>query len=250
MTMTLPETRYAKARVLDEPPFDPVRRWLDAGWADYKANRELSLIYGGVLVALGWITIGLLKLTALEWMILPLLAGAVLVGPLATVGLYVVARGERSVASAGQIALVGVTLMVFALVWIRAATILFAITYGLRPFLGFWDTLALMLTTPSGWALLIGGSLVGGLFAALGFAISAFSLPMLVDREIDGFSAMGLSFNATTQNFKVAVAWGATITALTGIGILTGLLGLIVIFPVLGYATWHAYADLFKGEQP
>ncbi|AXI48593.1 hypothetical protein C1J03_22900 [Sulfitobacter sp. SK012] len=241
-------SEYTRARVLKGEPLSIIKGWLSAGWSDFRANPGLSLAYGIGLVVLGWALIWVLGATGLAWMLLPLLAGGVLVGPVATVGLYAVARGKKDVAAKGQIALVGVILMVFALTWIRAATVLFAIEYGLRPFAGFSETLELMLSTPSGWILLIVGSLVGGLFAALGFAVSAFSLPMLVERNIDGFSAMGLSFNATTQNFRLAVLWGVTITILSGIGILTGLLGLVIIFPLLGYATWHAYAELFQGE--
>ncbi|NVK16228.1 MAG: DUF2189 domain-containing protein [Rhodobacteraceae bacterium] len=243
----MPEPLYAKARVISEPPARVVRRWLAAGWTDLRDNPGYSLGYGAALVFLGWIAIWLLAATGTGWMLLPLLAGGVLVGPVATVGLYTAARGRREVASKGQIALVGAILMVFALTWIRAATVLFAIVYGLRPFAGFVETLVLMISTPAGWVLLISGSLTGGLFAALGFAVSAFSLPMLVERRIDGFSAMGLSFNAATHNFRLSVWWGAAITVLTGLGVLTGLLGLAVIFPLLGYATWHAYADLFHG---
>jgi uncharacterized membrane protein len=96
--------------------------------------------------------------------------------------------------------------------------------------------------------MVIVGSITGGLFAALGFAVSVFSIPMLIDREIDCFSAMGLSFNATTHNFKLMTLWAAVICVAVLIGVVTGLAGLIVIFPLLGYASWHAYCDLFKGE--
>ncbi|WP_264212333.1 DUF2189 domain-containing protein [Leisingera thetidis] len=242
------DTVYSKARIIAEPPASVVRRWLAAGWADLRRNPGYSLGYGAALVLLGWLTVWLLAASGMGWMLLPLLAGGVLVGPVATVGLYSVARGRREVASKTQIALVGAILMVFALTWIRAATVLFAIVYGLRPFAGFADTLLLMVSTPAGWMLLAAGSLTGGLFAALGFAVSAYSLPMLVERRIDGFSAMALSFNAATHNFRLSVWWGAAITILTALGVLTGLLGLAVIFPLLGYATWHAYADLFHGE--
>lgn len=242
------QSEYSRARVLTDDPISIIKGWLSAGWSDFRSNPGLSLTYGLGLVALGWIFIWALGESGLAWMLLPLLAGGVLVGPVATVGLYAVASGKKEVAAKGQIALVGVILMVFALTWIRAATVLFAIEYGLRPFAGFTETLTLIFSTPSGWILFIVGSLVGGLFAALGFAVSAFSLPMLVERKIDGFSAMGLSFNATTQNFRLAILWGATIAVLSGVGILTGLLGLIIIFPLLGYATWHAYAELFQGE--
>ena len=238
---------YSKARVIQDDPGQVVQRWLVAGWRDLCANLGLSLGYGVALVLAGWGTIWFLNASGMAWMLLPLLAGGVLVGPVATVGLYAVARGKREVASKGQIALVGAILMVFALTWIRAATVLFAIVYGLRPFAGFTETLQLLLSTQEGWVLMVAGSLTGGLFAALGFAVSAFSLPMLVDRRIDGFSAMGLSFNAATHNFWLCVWWGAAITFLTALGILTGLLGLAIVFPLLGYATWHAYADLFHG---
>ena len=240
---------YTRAQVISDPAPQVITRWLSAGWRDFTANLTFSLGYGMALVALGWIALGGLWLSGLGWVMLPLIAGAVLVGPLATIGLYSVASGQakRRVAS-GQIALVGAILMVFALTWIRAATVLFAIVYGLRPFSGFSETLIMMLSTPSGWALLGAGSLIGGLFAALGFAISAFSLPMLMDRKIDGFSAMGLSFNATTHNLRLCMCWGGVITGLTVLGVLTGLLGLVVVFPLLGYATWHAYAELFHKE--
>lgn len=240
---------YTKAQVISDPPARVVKRWLQAGWGDVKRNPGYSLLYGGSLVVLGWICVAALMLNDLGWVLLPLLAGGVLVGPLATIGLYSVASGKTGLrAATGQITLVGVILMVFALIWIRAATVMFAIVYGLRPFSSFADTLLLLITTSSGWALLIAGSIVGGLFAALGFAVSAFSLPMLIDRQIDGFSAMGLSFNATTHNFKLCLCWGAIITLLTLVGILSGLLGLVVVFPLLGYATWHAYVELFHGD--
>ena len=136
-------------------------------------------------------------------------------------------------------------MMVLALMWIRAATLLFAVFFGLRPFSGFVDTLATLFRAGEGIALIIVGTLVGGLFAAFSFAISVFSFPMLLQREI-GFSAMGLSFNATTQNLKLMIAWAAVVTALVLVAVMSGLLAAIAIFPILGHATWHAYFDLFE----
>ena len=137
-------------------------------------------------------------------------------------------------------------MMVLALAWVRAATLLFAIFFGLRPFAGFLLSLQNVFGSVEGIALVTVGTAVGGLFAALGFAISAFSFPMLVNRDMDGFSAMGRSFNASTQNFRLVVTWAAVITGLVTLGVLSGLVLLIPIFPILGYATWHAYADLFE----
>ncbi|MCH2165279.1 MAG: DUF2189 domain-containing protein [Marinovum sp.] len=183
----------------------------------------------------------------LTWSLIPLLAGGMLVGPVAAVGLYgVVRRGTTSVGTSGQVVLVGAILMIVALIWIRAATLLFAVFYGLQPFPGFSGLLIQMFTTPQGLLLLLVGSGVGGLFAAFTFAISAFSIPMLVDRPIDAFSAMALSFNAVTHNFTLAVLWGAVLTGMALVSIMTGLLGIVLVFPWLGYATWHAYCDLFE----
>lgn len=239
------------ARTVQEDPRGRVRQWLQLGWADFKAAPATSLAYGGALALIGWAVLYLLAATGQGWMILPTLAGGMLLGPVATVGLYRISRrriglGGGGIAAPGQIFLVSVTLMVLALTWIRAATILFAVFFGLRPFAGISETLQTLFATPEGIALFVVGSLVGGLFAALGFAISAFSLPMLVHRDIDGFSAMGLSFSATTRNFPLAMLWGATVTLLIGLSILSALLLLIPLFPLLGYATWHAYADLFE----
>ena len=241
-----------QARILTGDPTQTIRRWLQMGVQDLKANLGVSLAYGGCLALIGWSVLYLLVTTGLGWMILPTIAGAMLLGPVATVGLYRISRrrmglGGSGIAAPGQIFLVSVVLMVLALTWLRAATILFAVFFGLRPFAGFTETLQTLFASPEGIALFVVGSAVGGLFAALGFAISAFSLPMLVHRDIDGFSAMGLSFRASTQNFRIALVWGAVVTLLIGVSLLSGLLLLIPIFPLLGYATWHAYADLFEG---
>lgn len=239
------------ARHIDTAPEARIRAWLAAGWEDFKANLSVSLAYGLVLAAMGWAVVLGLAALGQGWMILPLIAGAMMLGPLATVGLYRISRrrmgmGGGGIAAADQIFLVSVVMMVLALAWIRAATLLFAVFFGLRPFAGFIETLQTLFTTPAGIGLFLVGSAVGGLFAALGFAISAFSFPMLIHRNIDGFSAMALSFNAATQNFRLAVSWGAVVTILIALSLATGLLLLIPFFPLLGFATWHAYADLFE----
>ena len=240
-----------QARQITDAPQSVVRAWLARGWADFRANPAVSLAYGLTLAVLGWGLVLGLTAVGQGWMILPVIAGAMLLGPGATVGLYRISRrrmglGGSGVAAPGQIFLVSIVMMVLALAWIRAATLLFAVFFGLRPFAGFAETLLTLFTTPQGVLLFLVGSVVGGHFAAFGFAISAFSFPMLVHRDIDGFSAMGLSFNAATRNFRLCVIWGFAVSALIALSVLSGLLLLIPIFPLLGYATWHAYADLFE----
>lgn len=243
-----------KARRIEEPIVSVIKRWLGLAISDFRRHPITALYYGIALFVAGWITLLLLWYFNLEWAILPILAGGMLVGPLATIGLYGLSRrgqddGMTDVASPEQIILIGIILMVFALAWIRAATLIFAIFFGLLPFAGFVETMTTLLSTPQGIATLVVGSVFGGLFAALGFAIAVFSIPMLVDRKIDCFSAMGLSFNATTHNFRLMISWAVVVCAGIMIGLITGLFGLIIIFPLLGFATWHAYCDLFKGSR-
>ena len=100
----------------------------------------------------------------------------------------------------------------------------------------------MLFTTPTGLAMLATGTAVGGLFAAFAFAISAFSIPMMLDRHLDAFSAMGLSMSLVWNNLPAALLWGAIVLVLTALSLGTALLGPVVIFPLLGHATWHAYA--------
>ena len=205
--------KYRKARVIFEPEFATVWAWLAKGFSDLRRFLPQSLAFGILTVAAIWVMGCVFVMLGLAWMLLPAAAGAVLIGPMVTSYLYHLARqrsgtGPRQ-ANTSQLVLTGIILTVFALVWIRAATILFAVFFGLRPFARPLETMQIILTTPAGLGLLLTGTLVGGLFAALGFAVSAFSVPMLVDRDIDAFSAMGLSFNAVTHNFRLVVTVGS-----------------------------------------
>jgi len=208
-----------QARVANEDPSVVIRRWLGRGWRDLRAHWGVSLAYGFGFLLLGWMTVLVLALTGLGWMILPAIAGAMLLGPAATVGLYRISRraqgmGGRGIAAPGQITLVGVVMMTLALLWIRAATLLFAVFFGLRPFAGFLETLHALFFSWEGIALIMIGTCVGGLFAAF--------------------------------DFKLMLIWAVIVTALVTLCVLTGLIAAVIVFPWLGYVTWHAYVDLFE----
>ena len=144
-------------------------------------------------------------------------------------------------ASGGQLWFTGVLLCLLMLLWMRAAVILYALFFGLLPFPGLDQVMAILFTTPNGWALLVVGSIVGALFAAFSFAISVFAVPMLLDERTDALTAMGTSMALVWNNLPVMLAWGAIVLALFLLSLATGLLGLIVVFPLLGHGTWHAY---------
>ncbi len=232
-----------------------IQTWLINGWKDFQASPVISLGYGVGFVLFCWGLVIGLSVGGYAWMLLPALSGIMLVSPLVAVGLYQKSRQQDSdiptkIEAPGQIIMVGIIMMVLFMMWIRAATILFALFYGLKPFPGFLDLLQTLFLTQSGLSLIIVGTLVGGLFAAFTFAITVFSLPMLVARPIDAFTAMGKSFSASTHNFLLIVRWATVITVLTLIGFMSGMLLMIVIFPVLAYASWHAYSDVFVKFAP
>ena len=146
--------------------------------------------------------------------------------------------------SGAQVAYAGLMLGLLVLFWLRAADLLYALFFGLSPFPGAGEAFENVLTTPRGWALIGVGSAVGGLFAAFAFAISLFSIPMLMAERRDALSAMGMSFAMTVQNLWPVLVWGAIIVAGLALSAATGLLGLVLVFPVLGYGTWHAWCAI------
>lgn len=233
--------------------------WLRAGWRDLRVQSGLSLAYGVAVFLVSLLVVW--GMFALGWdhVLFPALAGFMVVGPVVAVGLYEKSRsteaGERvtlkrmlfvRARSGGQILFVGVLLCLLMLLWMRAAVLIYALFFGYRPFPGVDNIAAMLFTTGIGWAMLITGTLVGGLFAAFSFAISAFSVPMLLNERTDALTAMGTSMALVWNNLPVMIAWGVIVLALFLISLLTGLVGLIVVFPLLGHATWHAYKAICR----
>ncbi|MEQ8396121.1 DUF2189 domain-containing protein [Thalassobaculum sp.] len=248
------EQPRARARNL---PMSAAFGWLVAGWRDLLCRPGLSLAYGVGLLLISAAVIAAMFQAGWDHILFPALAGFMIVGPLAAVGLYEKSRrlqaGEPlslrnmlwvAPRSGGQVAFIGVILALLMVSWMRAAVIIYALFFGLRPFPGLDDVTAMLLTTPVGWAMLVTGTVVGGLFAAFSFAISVFSVPMLLDQRTDAFTAMGTSISRVWNNIPVMVMWGAIVLCLFLVAVVTGLVGLIVVFPLLGHATWHAYVAM------
>ena len=231
--------------------------WLAAGWADLRTAPAQSLIYGfAVFLVSAAVILGLIRVN-LPMLIFPALSGFLVIGPLLAIGLYEKSRWLRSDSpatlgrmllvrprSGGQLVFAGLLLCLLVMLWLRAADLLYALFFGLLPFPGFDQILAQLLATPRGWALILTGSAIGGLFAAFAMAISLFSIPMLLERRVDALTALGTSFAITTQNLRAVLPWGAIVTLGFGLSAATGLLGLIVIFPLVGHGTWHASVAL------
>ncbi len=138
----------------------------------------------------------------------------------------------------------GAMLLGLFMLWIRAAVLIYALFFGVVDFPGTGEVLPMLLTTPTGWGMLLVGGCVGALFAAFAFAISVFAVPMLLEEDTDALTALGTSMAMVWNNRRVMMAWGAIVLVLFAVSVLTGIVGLIVIFPVLGHATWHAYRSI------
>lgn len=241
--------RWVRPLTADDP-----KKWLAQGWQDFRTEMPLSLAYGVIILV---ISIGLVAgLVAVnrDYILFPAFAGFMVIGPILAVGLYEKSRRIEDgkplswkhlffvrARSGGQILFTGVLLCLLMIVWIRAAVLIYALFFGMVAFPGLDRIAPMLFTTPTGWAMLVVGTLVGGLFAAFSFAISAFSIPMLLDERTDAFTAMGSSMALVWNNLGVLLIWAAIVLALFLASLATFMLGLVVIYPLLGHATWHAY---------
>lgn len=231
--------------------------WLAAGWRDFATRPGLSLAYGGLIFVVSLLIVWGLVDLGYDYILFPSLSGFLVVAPLAATGLYEKSRRLAAgdtvtladmlfvrIRSGGQIVFVGLLLLLLMLLWNRAAVLLFALFFGLLPFPSFDHVLPVLLGTPLGLLLLVVGSLVGGLFAAFSFAVSVFAIPRLLDHRTDALSAMGRSMAIVSHNLPVMLTWAAIVVALFALSVATALVGLVVVFPLLGHATWHAYVAM------
>lgn len=232
-------------------------QWLVLGWRDFCTVPGPSIAYGFLVFALSAVIVGGLFKFGMDYILFPALAGFMVVGPILAVGPYsksrLLAAGEQvslarmifvRPASGAQIMFTGVLLCLLMLVWMRAAVIIYALFFGLVPFPGLDHVASMLFGTSTGWAMLLVGTVVGALFASFSFAISAFSIPMQLDQRTDALTAMGSSLALVWHNLSAMLTWAAIMLVLVLLSIATGLLGLIVVFPVLGHGTWHAYRSV------
>ncbi len=250
--MNTPDAGPGQGTNPDELPFvAPCRalpasaplEWLRLGWRDLRAAPVASLGYGVLIAALGALIAWSATRMGVLALYMGLASGFVFVGPFLAMGLYSISyqlgRGQRPTIAyslrTGRSHLkdtltLGICLLVVLLVWARAATIMSVF----RPDAAFPD-----------WRDLVPyfgiGTLVGAVFSTIVFAVTAFSLPMLLDRRADAITAVVTSVNASLRNKPAMLVWGALIVACMLVGFATFFVGFIVLMPLVGHATWHAY---------
>jgi len=229
---------YAPCRKLSiGDPF----RWLKMGWQDFKRVPWHSLVYGLIFVFFGWLLLYFAWANENNALIVSLLFGFLIIGPVLAFGLYDIShqleknrkptfRHERRKAF-HEMRHERLFAMMMSMLFVILIIVL-SIVVGIVPLFG-----------QNAGSYTVASLLIAMIFAGLAFCASAFTLPMILHQDADGATAILSSINAVMRNKRVLALWALLIFVLTAVGFATALIGLAFITPVLGYATWHAYRD-------
>jgi uncharacterized membrane protein len=238
--------------------FADLRDALAKGLDDFAACRTDVIFLCIVYPVMGLLLGRLASEYELVPLLFPLASGFALVGPFAAVGLYELSRRrEQGVGvgwpdaltlvrspAFGKILALGLLLVAVFLLWLATAYLIYALTLGPEPPASFASFVSDVFTTVAGWVLIGAGVGVGFLFAVLVLVIGAVSFPLLLDRDVTLGAAIRTSARAVILNPGPMALWGLIVTAGLVIGSIPLLLGLVVVVPVLGHATWHLYRKL------
>jgi len=261
------DTRHTEVQGAGFPYADRVRTvepaevfvWLRAGWADMLSAGWVSPAYGAMFVVIGFALTAGLTMAGMAYLIAPMIGGFLLVAPLLALGLYRVSKdvgeGRRPTfwhaltawrANPYHILTAGLVLMLYVMIWARLNVIAYALffPYHAMTFASLFEHVF----TLQGMVFVVFVTALGFAFAAIAFVSNVTALPMMLDREVDVFAAALVSAIAVFKNPRAMALWAGVIVLITGIGMVTAFLGLVVALPLIGHASWHAYRALVKRE--
>ena len=254
---------HAPPSIIPEPArigIDDLRAALALGWRDFARAPIFGILFSAVYVIGGLILYAIFAAAAAEWWFIPIAVGFPILAPFAATGLFEVSRrlerGEPMSIGAviacvfaqkdRQVPSMAMVVLLVFMFWVFIGHTIFALFFGLQPITGStWS----MLLSSNGLMMLAVGSVIGGVMAAVFYALTVISLPLLLDREVDFITAMIVSFGCVTANPGVMALWAAVIAGALFIGMMPGFLGLFVVLPIFGHASWHLYRRLLPEHE-
>jgi uncharacterized membrane protein len=238
-------------------------RWsLRQGWEDFGDLRGDLFFAGLIYTVIGLAAVVMTTSAPLMPFFGPVVAGVALLGPIAALGFYELARrrekGEevhwfnfldvRKRPSVDDMGMVAGLLLVIFVGWLIAAGVLYALIFGWATPTSIGGFLSMIFTTTRGWALIVSGVVVGAIFGWIVLALSVASLPMLVDCDLSAAEAVSTSWRAAHANKGEMLRWGIVVGTLLVLGSIPLFVGLAFVLPWLGYSTWHLYTRLIDRE--
>jgi len=220
-------------------------RWLKKGWHDFKRAPVHSVTYGAIFSAIGWLLVNISQ-TNESYFLSTLFFIMLFVGPALAFGLYDISQqlernhdpsfsheSKKAFSEMGHelmLSLMMTVMFMFIVIFASLVTNIFAQTWqtGVSAAIPLSDTTFFYITV---------------VFACLLFCVNSFALPMILDRDANAGTATSTSLNAVWKNKMVMALWALLTVVLTVVGFATFLVGFLVIVPVLGYASWHAYRE-------
>jgi uncharacterized membrane protein len=252
-------TQTPKVPEIRSLSYEDVLSSLKAGFRDFRRVPHFGLFFGGIFSITGIVIFLQLIVWGSSYWVLPIAVGFPLLGPFLAVGLYEVSHRlqEKEPLDWGAILTIVVrekahqipsmvfVCLFFFLVWVYLAHLIFALSFGLKPLTNIMSSTDILFSQ-EGILMLFAGTIVGGALAFLLFAVTVVSIPMIIDREIDAVTAMITSFRAVLENKGPMLLWGAIIAVSSLIAMIPLFLGMLIVFPILGHATWHLYKRAIK----